>query len=304
MRSTTTLVLMLALAATALAGDEGDSIVLRVHPVSDLVEHGDAAGLAARAAKILGEDGSVEVTRDGGSLVVRAAPLDQEAISRWLRRLREQHERLVLVETRILRSRGPLLGDGEERIVRFLDSAAETRLLEAIEKREDTSMVSAPSLMCRDRRSAKVSVLKQISYVGDFEVVTGRDGKTVADPVVMTVAEGLEVDVRPILSRDGEVVTLLLTMTQTAVDRPIPRRRILVEGGAQVELQTPEVTSVTWRRAVTLGPDRSALLDLGATPDRGEERVLVLLRARRVTDLASTKPLKGDDLNLPEEERK
>jgi hypothetical protein len=287
---------LLTLCPVAAAGD-GET-VLRIYDVRDLLDRGlDADALSEDATDQVieglrdvpdAEGVEIELDPKTGSMIVRTARAGHESLSAWLRKLRAGKTAvrpatgLLLIEAHLVRSRTSIA-----RRVRFLSAEQSARLLQEVRNRENTEVVAAPSVVCEEGSRATISIESQLSFIGDFEVKTGTDGSTIVDPVVETVMEGARFSVKAIRSADGRFATFLIEVSVSSVERPLPTLKTTVRGGGVVEIQSPEMTRTTWRRAVTVPADARAILDLGPTPGGRGERLTILLGATPVTEPGS-----------------
>jgi len=151
------------------------------------------------------------------------------------------------------------------------DAAA---LLDAVEKRADVKVVTAPRIMVHDGQKANVSVLNEVSYVQDFDVQATKDGG-IAEPIVQTIQEGTLIDFTPSLDEPRTSIRLDYAGTFATVQRPIPSKEVELPGmgPAKVTIQLPEVRVRRVRTAVTV-PDGGWVLIGGGVvlePKKGEE---------------------------------
>lgn len=194
---------------------------------------------------------------------------------------------VISVETHILEAeRGALQGIGQRGgdNVRFLDDTAVEVILRAAKKGDKIKVLSAPRLSAYDGQSANISTINQISYIQDYAVETGNT-TTISDPIIGVVQEGLVLDLKPVLSKDGKYVTVELNGTWSKVQRPIPELEVgLLDGSPKVKIQLPEVTTSRMRANATMPDGAAALVGGGPLFERDGKAYqrLVLLRVHKV----------------------
>ncbi|MHC4340196.1 MAG: hypothetical protein ACYSX0_08295 [Planctomycetota bacterium] len=140
----------------------------------------------------------------------------------------------------------------------FLDDTQLEVILRAVEKSDRLEQVSAPRLTVYDTQRANVSVMKQNSYVSDFDVEIAQ-AAAIGDPIVQTIRDGIILDVRPIVSADRRFITMELRPTVAELVRPIPTFQTSLATGPPVTIQVPELSISRVRTTVTM-PDGGTLL--------------------------------------------
>jgi type II secretory pathway component GspD/PulD (secretin) len=210
--------------------------VTEIYDVRDLLEKKGIAALVSQVRASVG-DGIHEIEgRDDGVLVVVAEPAVQRAVRRILAELRSGGQAFIMIEAKIFR--------GEKAL-------------------------AAPSVICEDRNTATVQVGRQRSYVQGFSVRRTEKGEVVADPSVAQVWDGLNFELVPTLSEDGERITLDIDLKLANVPDPIPVREVQIEG-FPAKLQVPEIREVRRKTALVLPDGGSGEVDLGMLPGSGE----------------------------------
>lgn len=228
----------------------GGTPVLRIYDIRDLA--GDEVVRGAAEARIESVEGG-EATFDAerGTLVVRAPEAVQERIEKELRALRAEMGRLVRFEMRCVR-----LGTRAEEAPASLQADE----VEGFLAKHQAETLAAPRLVTRNGQEASISVLRQISYVSDFEV-KGRPGAAIADPVVATAEEGLSLNLRPVI--DGEAIRVVLSARFAELESPMPTVKLPLPLAGAVEVQVPVGRTTTVTRLVRCEPGRIAVVDLG-----------------------------------------
>ncbi|MEE8104237.1 MAG: hypothetical protein V3T86_01735 [Planctomycetota bacterium] len=140
----------------------------------------------------------------------------------------------------------------------FLDDTQLEVILRAVEKSERVENINAPRLTVYDTQRANVSVMKQNSYVQDFDVEIAQ-AAAIGDPIVQTIRDGVILDVRPIVSADRRFITMELRPTVAELVRPIPTFQTSLGTGPPVTIQVPELAISRVRTTVTM-PDGGTLL--------------------------------------------
>ena len=172
----------------------------------------------------------------------------------------------------------------------FLDDTQFEVILRAVEKSERIEEVSAPRLTVYDTQRANVSVMKQNSYVQDFDVEIAQ-AAAIGDPIIQTIRDGIILDVRPIVSADRRFITMELRPTVADLVRPIPTFQTSLATGPPVTIQVPELAISRVRTTVTM-PDGGMLLLGGIKFFRdvvGESGVPILSKIPIVSFLFSRK---------------
>ena len=211
------------------------------------------------------------------TLLLTGTP-DQHA---WMNRFLEvQRTNLDWIQVKMLALSTPAaslagLGYKESKfVVPTWDGAR--KIAERLQEDPETRLTIAPTLLIQPRRNAKVSTGEEIPYIKDYTVVTVQPGNhEVADPLIETVHEGIEVEVWA-LPLAGERYGLNLRFSSSSLERPIPTetRRIGSEG-AEVQVALPAVTRTDMEMRVALEPGSAVFLVTPNLP-RGEDQVLVL----------------------------
>jgi type II secretory pathway component HofQ len=140
----------------------------------------------------------------------------------------------------------------------FLDDTQFEVILRAVEKSERIELINAPRLTVYDTQRANVSVLRQNSYVQDFDVEIAQ-AAAIGDPIIQTIRDGIILDVRPIVSADRRFITMELRPTVADLVRPIPTFTTTLATGPPVTIQVPEISISRVRTTVTM-PDGGVLL--------------------------------------------
>jgi len=201
--------------------------------------------VTGRVRALVGEAGKVHAPgTKGAALVVYAPQAVHARIAKELKKLRATYGLLIAVEIRIVRGG---------------DKAAKP--------------VAAPRLTCRNGQKASVDIVRQISYVADFETRVNEKGEVAADPVMSTALDGVHLGLRPVLSEKDGRVRILIKARVRELERPMPVFEVPLPAGPLVRIQVPAGRSREVVRLVTCIPGRDQTVDLG-----GELRLILRVR--------------------------
>lgn len=140
----------------------------------------------------------------------------------------------------------------------------------------------------------EVAALSQRAVVDDVEVRAKPGGPTIADPVIGRVETGVRLGFTPRRRRDAGPVEVAFDAEVRRLVEPVAEESLaLLDGGASVKVQRPEVLAATWRRTVTL-PEHGEVFVLfpRAFAPTGDTRLVLRFRARTVAfpDASATPP--------------
>ncbi len=140
----------------------------------------------------------------------------------------------------------------------FLDDTEVEAVLRAVSKQERSEEIQAPRLLIYNNTRSSMHVLRNISYIKDFEVEIAQ-AAAVANPVIGTVHDGVALDVRPVVDSDLKFITMELRPTVMSLQLPIPNFTTTLGVGQPISIQLPEVTLQRVRTTVTL-PDGGTMM--------------------------------------------
>jgi general secretion pathway protein D len=140
----------------------------------------------------------------------------------------------------------------------FLDETMAQAVLRAVSKYGTSNIVDAPSLTVYNGQRASINVTNYVSYVKDFDVEIAQ-AAVIADPVVDVIADGVVLDVRPVVSADRRFVTMELRPTIATLQRPIGTFSTTLGIGTSVLIELPQLTLQRARTTVTM-PDGATLM--------------------------------------------
>jgi Flp pilus assembly secretin CpaC/tetratricopeptide (TPR) repeat protein len=140
----------------------------------------------------------------------------------------------------------------------FLDDTLAEAVLRAVSKYGTRNIVNAPSLTVYNGQQASINVTNFISFVKDFDVEIAA-AAAIADPIIEVIAEGVVLDVKPVVSSDRRFVTMQLKPTVTTLRRPMATFTTSLGIGTAVTIEIPELTIERARTTVTM-PDGATLI--------------------------------------------
>ncbi|MFH1999714.1 MAG: hypothetical protein ABIK28_08540 [Planctomycetota bacterium] len=144
----------------------------------------------------------------------------------------------------------------------FLDDVKLEAILRAVSKSSTSNIIQAPSLSIYNGERANITVMKNISYVKDFEPEIAQSS-VIAEPIVAVAKDGIILDVRPVVSSDRRFITMELrpTIAQLKTDEKgqLPRFTTGLGVGESVTIELPELEVKRLRTTVTM-PDGATLL--------------------------------------------
>jgi hypothetical protein len=265
--------LLLCLALLARAGDDP---LVHVYDVADLKENETAWAIVVARLKVAAA--GVETRLEKNNLVVVAPSAVQETIAKELRVVRDAFGKLVTLEVRLVKVEGGL---GV--------ASVPVDKLDALLKEKRAETITGPCLTCFDGQKANLSVVRQVSYVSDFEVTLDGQGNVTVDPVVSIVADGVMVNFRPLIS--GQVIRIATEVTVSEVKDQMPEVELPLPLPTAVKIQVPEVKTRSVARLVECAPGAHSVIDVG------DGRIL-LLRAIPARLPANALAFDGQDIEL------
>jgi hypothetical protein len=252
---------LLCLALLARAGDDPKAPVTRVYDAADLAH--DKLGFAMAIARVKAAARGHAVRVDKSALVVVAPPAVHGKVAEELAAFRAVVGRLVRFEIRLVKAEGGL----------GVASVPADRIDALLQERK-AETVAGPTLVCFNGQQARVTITRQISYVGDFDFDVDEQGNVTADPVISTLEDGIVANLRPFVS--GQVVRVALDVSVTEVAEAMQEVELPVPGAAPLKVQVPERTTRSVARllecadgtftAIDLGGGRTVLLKVAAEP--------------------------------------
>jgi len=144
----------------------------------------------------------------------------------------------------------------------YLDDAQLETILRAVSKQDRSEEIAAPRLLIYNNTRANMQVLRQTSFIRDYEVEIAQ-AAAVANPVVDVVKDGVVLDVRPVVSADRRFITMELRPTVMELELPIPEFVTTLGVGQPVAIQLPRTTLQRVRTTITM-PDGGTVM-LGGT---------------------------------------
>ena len=182
------------------------------------------------------------------------------------------------------------------------DPAEAGRVVETlVGAKEVVEVLSAPQLMISQGSPAEVSVMNQVSYVKNYEVVYVHPGPTaIADPVIDIVQEGVFNRMIGMQIEPG-LYALDIEVERSEIERPIPTKEIRVTVDVETPVTISQPTVLTSKLSSTV-----LLRDGGAVwfrvPD-GEQELMVFVQMKLVP-IPPSDPLpapKPEDCPVPDD---
>ncbi len=126
---------------------------------------------------------------------------------------------------------------------------------------EDIEWITAPRVLTHLRQRAQISVLNQVAYLEDYELVVVEPGSVeIIDPVVGVVQEGTFLEILNAPVEPG-VFGIDLNLDLSTLERPIPTKTIQVGADRrEFEIGQPKVTTVNVSSKMLLRDGATALL--------------------------------------------
>jgi general secretion pathway protein D len=124
----------------------------------------------------------------------------------------------------------------------LLDDTQLSVIWRAVEKKQEARVLQSPNLTVYNTQRANITLINQLAFVQDFDVEVAQTA-FIADPQISIIQDGLDLDVKPIVSNDRRYVTLQLQPTVATLKRPI--QTFTTSLGAfttPVTLQLPEIS--------------------------------------------------------------
>jgi len=192
--------------------------------------------------------------------------------------------------------------------------------LTPLRKSEQFELLQAPRMLCMPSQAAQIWVGNQTSYVKSWKVhVVEPGGQEIADPEIGVVHEGFDLNFRatPVpTSRprfdpesDSYVVgpelafAVELDFKWAEVQRPIATHKVRLSAtnDTEVEVSTPEVTSVSLAASALLVDDSGLLV---GAPSSSEDRDIAILISVKRFDVKDYEPKNGRGAERTEVERR
>jgi hypothetical protein len=270
MRIAPTLVLVfLVLVASARAGDEADPADLAKRFLSaDAEERKEAESALAAASPELLRAVLRAVREEARPIEAELPPPEAEAGRRIVT------ARVWFLDTEVAAAK-ELFGfePATDVTTHALDPETARNVFDRVEKADDVTMVTSPTLSMFENQRADVNVINQVSYIQDFEVQVQGDAM-IADPVVGTVQEGVVLGMRPVLTPDKKGILVDLDLTVSALHRPMIEHTLKL-GAWTARIQLPETRAQGLKTRVAVADRGHVAVRLGAWPQGKEGSVLV-----------------------------
>ena len=109
-----------------------------------------------------------------------------------------------------------------------------------------------------------VTLLNRVTYVQDFDVEAVGQRRTLGEPIMGALSEGVIADLKATPGHDGDAVVVEAHITVANLIRPIPEFTTTL-GGKQVTIQLPELMVKRIRKTVRVPLTGGAVLRAGDT---------------------------------------
>jgi len=141
----------------------------------------------------------------------------------------------------------------------YLNDLQLEMILTAVSKSERVELVTSPRILVFNTARSHLAVLNQVAYVQDFDVEIAQ-AASIADPIISVVEDGVQLDVRPVVSADRRFLTLEVRPTVMELKRPIKTfTTSLGASGNSVTIQLPEVEKSMIKTSIPM-PDGGTVL--------------------------------------------
>ena len=211
---------------------------------------------------------------NNGAMLLQVTDAQHEWVRTFLELQRRKAMGMLVIESRMLTvPAGTMETLGMRSSAKVIPSAEEfAQLLEQAQSRPGAELVVSPRIAVRPGQRANLSVLNQVAYIKDYElVVVEPDEVEIADPVIDVVQEGILVDLKTI-ALTPDTYGISVELTQSTLARPIPTKTLRIGARrAEVTIGLPEVTTLRMSSDLALGVGASAVL---VTPDPVRTRVI------------------------------
>ena len=279
--------LLLALACAALPAQkmplaDGSDRVLQLidlAPLTPTREGADVAAVLARLAEFLRTFATPPLTAAddaqvlaGRWLAVLGRPEQVASIERIVTAAQQRREDLIEVTVRIAempattfatvvapRLPKPAADAAQQQQQQAVLDRAATAALHAALQAADATIVSGPRLVTMPLQQGDLLVGRQVSYVKDFTAsVAG--GQFIADPVIDTVFDGLQVKVLAAYAGKDRIC-LSCSVLKQDVAQPLPTFQTTLAGSTlPVTIQLPRSTGVRLQQTAELASGSAAVI--------------------------------------------
>ncbi len=237
--------LLLCLTLLARAGEDP---IVRVYDVADL--KAQEVWWAVAMARVKAAAAGVQIREEQDTLVVAAPAAIHEKIAKELTSLREALGVVVTLDLKLAKLEG---GTGV--------ASVPAEEIEAFLKDKRAERLACPSITLWNGQRGSLSVLRQVSCVGDFELDVDGQGNVIADPIVSTLDHGIRANLRPFAV--GQSIHVAVDASVFEVKEPMAEVELPLPLAAPVKVQVPETTTRSVARLVECKTDAFAVIDLG-----------------------------------------
>jgi len=237
--------LLLCLTLLARAGDDP---IVRVYDVADF--KAQDVWRAVAMTRVNAAAAGAEVRAEKDSLVVAAPAATHEKIAKELTSLREALGVVVTLDLKLAKLEG---GTGV--------ASVPAQEIEAFLKEKRAERLACPSITLWNGQRGSLSVLRQVSYVGDFELSVDGQGNVTADPAVSTLDDGVRANLRPFAV--GPSIRVAVDVAISEVKEQMSEVELPLPLATPVKVQVPETTTRSVARLVECKTDAFAVIDLG-----------------------------------------
>lgn len=212
---------------------------------------------------------------DTGHLVLLASSEQHDWVARFLAFQREPQGFLRIEARMITVPQGTMARLGVQGSAQiFAESAEFEALLAGIQaSAPGVEVLSAPTLLIRPLQKSKLSILNQVAYVSDFELVVVEPGAVeIVDPVIDVIQEGVVFEVRAVPLSPG-LYGVEVDLSQVTILHMRTYESVIGTGRHEVTYTLPEVTQRGIQTRLTLADGAAAVF---VSQDDADQRELVI----------------------------
>jgi len=231
------------LAVAASSQDDPSAVRLEIYDVRDLIAPGSAVDGAILAELIQSNVGTRNGVFQNGTFAVRASAGDHVGIRKTLDRVRKGDGSIITASIRIIISLQDLRSAKSDALVARLKREDVLQLTTRLMDESGFEPASIPRLSLFEGQAGHVFVGEQVSYVSQWRIAVGADGKGKPEPVSTIVNIGTTVTLVP------SVENREICLDKLRIDLAEPRRLPPLMGKVETPhgtIQDPEIRTVQY----------------------------------------------------------